>query len=65
VHTKLQPEPEKRSPHGRPRRRWEDNIVTCLREIAWEVVDWTYLANGCSALVETVSNLHKKAEFFD
>jgi hypothetical protein len=27
--------PEGRSPLGRPRRRWEDNIKMDLREIGW------------------------------
>jgi hypothetical protein len=33
---------EKRS-LGRLRRRWEHNIRTDRREIAWEVVDWMHL----------------------
>jgi hypothetical protein len=28
---------------GRYRRGWEDNIRIDLREIGWEVVDWTHL----------------------
>jgi hypothetical protein len=28
---------------GRPRRRWEDTIRMVLREIGWEVVDWTHV----------------------
>jgi hypothetical protein len=31
---------------GRPRHRWEDNIVMDLREIGWEDVDWMYLAKN-------------------
>jgi hypothetical protein len=30
--------PEGRKPLGRPRRRWEDNIRTDLREICWKGV---------------------------
>jgi len=30
-------------PHGRPRRRWEDNIRMDLREIVWEDVGWIHL----------------------
>jgi hypothetical protein len=37
-------EPEGRRSLGRPRRRWEDNIRMNLREIGWEGVDWTHLA---------------------
>jgi len=30
-------------PAGRRRLSWEDNIRMDLREISWEVVDWTHL----------------------
>jgi len=36
--------PEGKRPHGRLRRRSEDNIKTNLKEIGWEVVDWIDLA---------------------
>jgi hypothetical protein len=29
---------------GRPRRRWEDNIILDLEEIGWEVIYWIHLA---------------------
>jgi hypothetical protein len=29
--------PERKRPHGRPRRRWMDNIKMDLREILWAV----------------------------
>jgi hypothetical protein len=32
-------EPEGKRPLGRPRRRWEDNIKTDLREIGWGGID--------------------------
>jgi hypothetical protein len=35
---------EGKRPLGRPKRRWEDNIKTDLREIGWEVMDWMHLA---------------------
>jgi hypothetical protein len=35
--------PEGKSLLGRPRRRWEDNTRTFLKETAWEVVDWIHL----------------------
>jgi hypothetical protein len=35
--------PEGRRPLGKPRRRWEDNIKTDLREIGWKGVDWIHL----------------------
>jgi cell wall assembly regulator SMI1 len=36
--------PEGKSPLGRPRRRWEDNITMDLMEVVKEVVDWMHLA---------------------
>jgi hypothetical protein len=52
--------PEGRRPLGRPRRRWEDNIKTDLREIVFGDVDWIHLAQDRDrrrALVNTVMNL--------
>jgi hypothetical protein len=43
--------PERKRPRGRPRRRWEDNIKTDLREIGWGGMDLIDLA-----LVSTVMN---------
>jgi hypothetical protein len=28
---------------GRPRRRWEDNIIMQLREIRWDYMDWIHV----------------------
>jgi hypothetical protein len=36
--------PEGKRPLGRPRRRWVDNIKMDLREIVWDGMDWTDLA---------------------
>jgi hypothetical protein len=36
--------PEGRRPLGRPRRSWEDNIKTDLREVGCGCVDWIGLA---------------------
>jgi hypothetical protein len=36
--------PDGKRPLGIPRRRWEDNIGTDLREIGWKDVDWMHLA---------------------
>jgi hypothetical protein len=52
--------PEGRRPLGRPRRRWEDNIIMDLREIGFGDVDWIHLAQDRGrwrALVNTVMNL--------
>jgi hypothetical protein len=34
--------PEGKSPLGRSRRRWEDNIKMDIQEVGWE--SWTHLA---------------------
>jgi hypothetical protein len=52
--------PEGKRPLGRPRRRWEDNIKTDLREIGFGDVDWILWAQGRDrwrALVDTVMDL--------
>jgi hypothetical protein len=52
--------PEGKSPLGRPRRRWEDNIRMDLRETRWSGMDWIDLAQDRDqwrALVNTVMNL--------
>jgi hypothetical protein len=52
--------PEGRRPLGRPRRRWEDNIKTDLREAGCACVDWIGLAQDRDrwrALVSAVMNL--------
>ena len=52
--------PEGRRPLGRPRRRWEDNIKTDLREVGCGGVDWNDLAQETDrwrALVNAVMNL--------
>jgi hypothetical protein len=52
--------PEGKRPLGKPRRKWEDNIRTNLREIGWGGMDWIDLARDRDqwrALVNTVINL--------
>jgi hypothetical protein len=52
--------PEGNRPLGRPRRTWIDNIIMDLRQIAWDGMDWIYLAQGRDqwwALMNTVMNL--------
>jgi hypothetical protein len=49
--------PEGKSPLGRPRHRWVNNIKIDLRKIWWDGVDWIDLAQGRGqwrALVNTV-----------
>jgi len=52
--------PEEKKPLGRPRRRWEDNIMMDLREIGIDGENWIRLAQGrvrWRAFVSTVMNL--------
>ena len=51
---------EGKRPHGRPRRRWEDNIKMDLQEVGCGVMDWNELAQDMDrwrALVNAVMNL--------
>ena len=52
--------PEGKSPLGKPRRRWEDNINTDLQEVGCGDMDWIDLAQDRDrwrALVNAVMNL--------
>jgi hypothetical protein len=52
--------PEGKTPLGRPRRGWKENITMNLREMGLEGVDWIYLTQDrdrCWALVYTVMKL--------
>jgi hypothetical protein len=52
--------PEGRSPLGKPRRRWVDNIKMDLREVGWDGRDWIDLAQDMErwrAYVNVVMNL--------
>jgi hypothetical protein len=60
VYRLLVGKPEGKTPLGRPRRRWMDNIKKDLLEIGVNVVDWIGPAQDrCSwrALVNSVMNL--------
>ena len=51
--------PERKRPLGRPRRRWEDNIMMDLGEVGGGCGDWMELAQDRDrwrALVSTVMN---------
>jgi hypothetical protein len=52
--------PEGKRPLGRPRRRWMANIKMDLREIGWDGMAWTDMAQDRDqwrTLVNTVMNL--------
>jgi len=60
VYRVLVGKPEGKRPLGRPRRRWEYNIMMDLQELGYGGVDWTELAqvmDGWRALVNAVMNL--------
>ena len=63
--------PEGKRPHGRPRRRWVDNIGMDLQEVGCGYVDWIGLAqdrNKWRTLVSAVTNLrvpYRCGEFLD
>ena len=44
VYRVLVGEPEGKRHHGRPRRRWENNIKMHLQEVGCGGMDWIYLA---------------------
>jgi hypothetical protein len=46
--------PEEKSPLGRPRRRWEDNIKMDLHEVGGGAGDWMELTqDSCYRIIET------------
>jgi hypothetical protein len=52
--------PEGKIPPGRSTCRWEDIIRMDLKEIVWESVDWTHVAQDRDqwrAVVNTLMNL--------
>jgi hypothetical protein len=54
--------PEGKTPLGRPRRRWVENIKMDLSDIGRDDMDWTYMAQDREqwrALVSTVINSGK------
>jgi hypothetical protein len=60
VYSVLVGKPQEKSPLGRPRRRWEDNIKKDLQEVGYESMDWIKLAEDRDrwrALVNAVMNL--------
>jgi hypothetical protein len=52
--------PQRKTPLGKPRRRWVDNIKIDLREIEWDGTDWIDVAQDRDhwrALMDTVIKL--------
>jgi hypothetical protein len=61
-------EPEGKRPLGRSRHRWLDNIKMDLRDIGWDVMEWTDLAQDRGqwrALVDRVKSLRGSIQFWD
>jgi hypothetical protein len=59
VYRVLVRKPEGKRPLGRPRCRWEDNIMMGLEEVGYKGIDWIELAqdrDSCRALVNGVMN---------
>ena len=44
VYRVLLGKPEGKRTLGRPRSRWNDNIMMDLQEVGWREMDWIYLA---------------------
>jgi hypothetical protein len=60
--------PDGKRPLGRPRRRWVDNAKTDLREIGWDGMDWSDLAQNrdqWKALVNTIMNLPGSVKYWE
>jgi len=60
VYRVLVGKPEGRTPLGRPRRRWVDNIRMDLQEVGCGYMDWIGLAqnrDSCQTLVSAAMNL--------
>jgi len=60
VYRVLLGKPEGKTPIGRPRHRWEDNIKMDLQEVVFECVYWIQLAQDRDrwrAIVTAVMNL--------
>ena len=53
--------PEGMGPHGRRRRRWEDNIKMNLQEVRWGNMNWVDVASDRErwrTVFNAVMNLH-------
>jgi hypothetical protein len=60
AYIKLSGEYERKRPIGRPKRRWKNNIKIHLKEMGYEGVDWTILAQDrvqWRDLVSSIMNL--------
>ena len=56
---------EGKRPLGRPRRRWEDNIMMKLDVGVWNGSRWLGIGTGGRALVNAVMNLHKSCNLHE
>jgi hypothetical protein len=44
TYTILEDTPEGKRPVGKPRRRWDNNVKICVKEVWFDCADWIYLA---------------------
>jgi hypothetical protein len=52
--------PDGKSPLGRPKHRWDDNIKISIQEVGWGGVDWIDMAqdrDSWQAVVNVVMNI--------
>jgi hypothetical protein len=55
--------PVRKRPLGRPKSRWGDNIIICLKYIGLEGLDWIWVSVGCSEQANEALGLIKRRAF--
>ena len=51
--------PEVKRPLGRPKHRWEDNIMTDFQKVIWGVMDWVDLTQDRDKVVGTCKHVNE------
>jgi hypothetical protein len=57
--------PEGKSPLGRSRRRWVDDIKMDLREIGWDGMNWNDLAQDRDQCSCTIGSFSRRAQLHE
>ena len=57
--------PEAKSPSGRPRRRWEDNIKMDLREVGCDAGDWISISSRWGAIPDLCKSGNEPPNFLN